>query len=102
MEIIILHDKEILSEPQFAAISCAVCANCLKEPYRVGFKKHYLSTPKDAFWSRLPNGCKLNLFLPKVVNNFNSARQIKKNHGVYKCHAFGIPHFINLHRNVFR
>lgn len=39
MEIIILHDKEILSEPQFAAISCAVCANCLNEPYRVGFKK---------------------------------------------------------------
>jgi putative transposase len=26
-------------------------------------EKHYLQTPEDAFWSRLPDGCKLNVFL---------------------------------------
>jgi len=28
--------------------------------------KHYLQTPEDAFWSRLPDGCKLNVFLTRV------------------------------------
>jgi len=28
--------------------------------------KHYLQTPEDAFWSRLPDGCKLNIFLKRM------------------------------------
>jgi putative transposase len=28
--------------------------------------KHYLQTPEDAFWSRLPDGCKLNVFLKRM------------------------------------
>jgi poly-beta-hydroxyalkanoate depolymerase len=29
-------------------------------------EKHYLQTAENAFWSRLPNGCKLNLFLSRM------------------------------------
>lgn len=35
-------------------------------------EKDYLQTPKDAFWSRLPEGCKLNLFLSRMENDFNA------------------------------
>ena len=28
--------------------------------------KQYLQTPEDAFWSRLPDGCKLNVFLKRM------------------------------------
>ncbi len=28
--------------------------------------KHYLQTPEDAFWSRLPDGSKLNIFLKRM------------------------------------
>ncbi|HIH44210.1 MAG TPA: transposase family protein [Candidatus Methanoperedenaceae archaeon] len=28
--------------------------------------RHYLQTPEDAFWSRLPTGCKLNVFLNRM------------------------------------
>jgi transposase InsO family protein len=35
-------------------------------------EKHYLQTPEDAFWSRLPEGCKLNLFLSRMENDFNA------------------------------
>jgi len=40
---------------------------CLEE-------KHYLLTPEDAFWSRLPNGCTLNLFLSRMESDFNATR----------------------------
>jgi putative transposase len=35
-------------------------------------EKHYLQTPEDAFWSRLPEGCKLNLFLSRMESDFNA------------------------------
>ena len=35
-------------------------------------EKHYLQTPEDAFWSRLPDGCKLNLFLSRMESDFNA------------------------------
>jgi putative transposase len=35
-------------------------------------EKHYLQTPEDAFWSRLPEGCKLNLFLSRMEGDFNA------------------------------
>lgn len=28
--------------------------------------KHYLQTPEDAFWARLPDGCKLNIFFKRM------------------------------------
>ena len=28
--------------------------------------KHYLQMPEDAFWARLPDGCKLNLFFKRM------------------------------------
>ena len=39
-------------------------------------EKHYLQTPEDAFWSRLPDGCKLNLFLSRMGRDFNERSQI--------------------------
>jgi|GEM_PF-4686104 len=36
-------------------------------------EKHLLQTPEDAFWSRLPDECKLNLFLSRMERNFNAA-----------------------------
>ena len=27
---------------------------------------HYLQTPEDAFWARLPDGCKLNIFFKRM------------------------------------
>jgi len=39
-------------------------------------EKHYLQTPKDAFWSRLPVGCKLNLFLVRMERDFNEIEKI--------------------------
>lgn len=35
-------------------------------------EKHYLQTPEDAFWSRLPDGCKLSLFLSRMERDFNA------------------------------
>jgi putative transposase len=40
---------------------------CLEE-------KHYSSDARRCFWSRLPNGCKLNLFLSRMERDFNAAR----------------------------
>jgi transposase InsO family protein len=34
-------------------------------------EKHYLQTPEDAFWSRMPDGCKLNQFLIRMRWEFN-------------------------------
>ena len=28
--------------------------------------KHYIQTPGDAFWARLPDGCKLNIFFKRM------------------------------------
>jgi putative transposase len=33
-------------------------------------EKQYLQTPEDAFWSRLPDGCKLKLFLSRMESDF--------------------------------
>jgi putative transposase len=33
--------------------------------------EHYLQTPNDAFWSRLPDGCKLNIFLKRMEAELN-------------------------------
>lgn len=33
--------------------------------------KLYLQTPNDAFWSRLPEGCKLNIFLKRMEADMN-------------------------------
>jgi putative transposase len=35
-------------------------------------EKHYLQTPEDAFWSRLPDGCKLNAFLSRMESDLNA------------------------------
>jgi putative transposase len=35
-------------------------------------EKHYLQTQEDAFWSRLQDGCKLNLFLSRMEGDFNA------------------------------
>lgn len=35
-------------------------------------EKHYLQTPEDAFWARLPEGCKLKLFLSRMENDLNA------------------------------
>jgi putative transposase len=35
-------------------------------------EKHYLQTPEDAFWSRIPDECKLNLFILRMEGNFNA------------------------------
>jgi transposase InsO family protein len=35
-------------------------------------EKHYLQTPEDAFWSRLPDEYKLNLFLSRMELDFNA------------------------------
>lgn len=35
-------------------------------------EKHYLQTPEDAFWARLPIGCKLELFLSRMESDFNA------------------------------
>ena len=35
-------------------------------------EKHYLQTPEDAFWSRMPDGCKLNQFLLRMERDFNA------------------------------
>jgi len=41
-------------------------------------EKHYLQTPEDAFWSRLPNGCKLNLFLSRMERDLYATAKIKR------------------------
>ncbi len=38
--------------------------------------QHYLQTPLDAFWSRLPDECKLNLFLKRMEREFNAKGRI--------------------------
>ena len=35
-------------------------------------EKHYLQTPEDAFWARLPEGCKPKLFLSRMENDLNA------------------------------
>ena len=35
-------------------------------------EKHYLQTPEDAFWSRLPDGCTLKVFLYRMERDFNA------------------------------
>ncbi len=40
--------------------------------------KHYLQTPEDAFWSRLPEGCKLNIFLKRMEAEINVKGRIYK------------------------
>ena len=35
-------------------------------------EKHYLQTPEDAFWARLPDGCKLNQFFVRTDRDFNA------------------------------
>jgi len=37
-------------------------------------EKHYLQTPEDAFWKRMPDECKLNQFLLRMEKNFNDTR----------------------------
>lgn len=34
-------------------------------------EKHYLQTPEDALWSRMPDECKLNQFLIRMDKDFN-------------------------------
>ena len=34
-------------------------------------EKHYLQTPEDAFWSRIPDECKLNQFILRMEGHFN-------------------------------
>lgn len=34
-------------------------------------EKHYLQTPEDAFWKRMPDECKLNQFLLRMEKDFN-------------------------------
>jgi transposase InsO family protein len=36
-------------------------------------EKHYLQTPEDAFWSRMPDGCKLNQFFLRMERDLNAA-----------------------------
>lgn len=40
--------------------------------------KHYLQTPQDAFWSRLPLECKLNVFLKRMEIELNVKGRIFK------------------------
>ena len=35
-------------------------------------EKHYLQTPEDALWARLPDGCKLNQFFVRTERDFNA------------------------------
>ena len=37
---------------------------------------HYLMTPYEAFWTRLPEECKLNLFLERTESELNESKQI--------------------------
>jgi transposase InsO family protein len=39
-------------------------------------EKHYLQTPEDAFWSRMPDECKLNQFLLRMEKDFNATKRI--------------------------
>jgi len=32
----------------------------------------YLQTPEDAFWSRIPDGCKLNQFFLRMERDLNA------------------------------
>ncbi len=38
--------------------------------------EHYLQTPYDAFWARLPDGCKLNVFLKRMETEINVEEKI--------------------------
>jgi len=35
-------------------------------------EKHYLQTPEDAFWARMPDGCKLNQFFSRMERDLNA------------------------------
>ena len=37
-------------------------------------EKHYLQTPEDAFWSRMPQECNLNQFLSRMERDFNATK----------------------------
>lgn len=37
-------------------------------------EKHYLQTPEDAFWSRMPQECNLNQFLLRMERDFNATK----------------------------
>ncbi|NTV27210.1 MAG: transposase family protein [Methanothrix sp.] len=37
-------------------------------------EKHYLQTPEDAFWARMPDGCKLNQFLLRMEQDLNESK----------------------------
>jgi putative transposase len=39
-------------------------------------EKHYLQTPEDAFWARMPDGCKLNQFLLRMESYLNATDKI--------------------------
>jgi putative transposase len=39
-------------------------------------EKHYLQTPEDAFWARMPDGCKLNQFLLRMERDLNETKWI--------------------------
>jgi len=43
---------------------------------RASMRNTYLQTTEDAFWSRMPDECKLNQFLLRMENDFNATRQI--------------------------
>ena len=35
---------------------------------------HYLMTPYEAFWTRLPEECKLNMFLERMESELNAGK----------------------------
>ncbi|KAB3548003.1 MAG: hypothetical protein C5617_000740 [ANME-2 cluster archaeon] len=49
--------------------------------------KHYLQTPENAFWSRLPDGCKLNVCLKRMEARL---REKLENGGYIKSKHLGL------------
>ncbi|VVB63390.1 Integrase core domain protein [uncultured archaeon] len=39
-------------------------------------EKHYLQTPEDAFWRRMPDECKLNQFLIRMDRDYNATEKV--------------------------
>ena len=50
--------------------------------------KWYLQTPDIAFWARLPEGCKLGMFLNRMETELNDKKECKYQEGVYKVQTF--------------
>ena len=50
--------------------------------------KWYLQTPDIAFWARLPEGCKLGMFLNRMETELNARKEYKIQVGVYKVKTF--------------